>query len=362
MTISVYASNYSFDEIKIQNPVAGTAVNLTVQSAGSGSIASIGSITQSSGNGELWIGSVVAGEIGSVEAASINLVRATTGNIYGPIIGTGSPVGGQDQPGTIGTVEALQGNVLGDVYSDHGAIDAVTAVNGDIGSSGYTPWIAAKLSIKRVEADRVWADIYALVNGGSATDSKIWRVSATNGDFTGTIRARQIDGGGTPGIFVPNGDLNADIELTDALRQPISVGGSFPNTHYILMARSMADNGTMTFGSMAGLIIITGDMEKSITVNGAMSGLIVIGGSLTQPVTLGSTGNPGLAGQIVVNANDTSDTWTGDVKPAGSRVLSPGTQLQRNLCPLRKVQYENASSVSDRICSVSDRICSFTAR
>lgn len=91
VSIQARLPNIVFNDIKVRNPVAGTAVALSVTSTGAGSISSIRSISQSGGAGALWISLVEAGSIGSggVQAASIDTVRALSGNIAGPIAATG---------------------------------------------------------------------------------------------------------------------------------------------------------------------------------------------------------------------------------------------------------------------------------
>ncbi len=206
----------------------------------------------------------------------------------------------------------------------NGAIDFVQAPNGAIGSSTSTVNIWAKTAIQRVDARQIWANIDARRNGGDPANSQVWRVSATNGDFTGSINARRLDGStnATPGLFVPNGNLNADITLTDALRRPISVSGSLPNGRVISMVRSIGDNGIMNFGSVAGRIEVTQSINRSITVAGALTGQIVIGESIPNPygITVGSIGG---TGQIIVNATNTTGTWTGPVTvgPSGSQIV-----------------------------------------
>lgn len=214
------------------------------------------------------------------------------------------------------TVKANQGNVLGDIVSVRGAVDDVLALTGDVGSSTYTPYIAAKLSIKKVEAERIWADIDATYDGPQSGDSKVWRVATSAGDFIGSIRANRIEGVTNPGVHI-TGNLNANIEVLESAMHPINVTGSLSSGREVEMPTNIY-SGTLTFGSVAGNIIITGDQERSITVNGPMTGAIKIGGSLTQPITVGTTGNPGLIGQIYVNRANGTDTWTGAVKPAGS--------------------------------------------
>lgn len=326
VVINVYAANYTFRDIKVRIPNANSAVALSVQGAGaSGSIASINSITKPSGSGELWIGNIIAQSIGSggIAAVQIDTVRATTGDIEGPITATGSPTGGLGQPGNIRVVETVLGDVLGDVIAENGQIDGVTALNGTIGSVSYTPYIAAKQNIQRVEAREVWADIDATFNGGNASDSQVWRVAATNGGFHGFILARRIDGtaGANPGVFVSGGDFDADMLLTDALRRPMTISGTLPSNRFIQFNRTIAaDTAPITFGTLAGLVVVEGNSEEAITVNGAMTGILAVGGNLSGPVTLGATGVPGLIGQIIVNGNNNTSpsTWTGDIKPAGS--------------------------------------------
>lgn len=56
-----------------------------------------------------------------------------------------------------------------------------------------------------------------------------------------------------------------------------------------------------------------------------MGGQLRIAGSLSGTITVGSVGNPGLSGQIVLNAADTGGSWTGGVRVGGSTglLLSP---------------------------------------
>lgn len=93
VTINVYASNFVFDEIRIRNMNASSTVSVLVQPAGSGSIASIGSIYQSGGSGDVWISGVYANQIGGIAAEVVSHVEALTGNITGPIVSYGSSSG-----------------------------------------------------------------------------------------------------------------------------------------------------------------------------------------------------------------------------------------------------------------------------
>ncbi|MBK9188286.1 MAG: hypothetical protein IPM33_04945 [Phycisphaerales bacterium] len=208
----------------------------------------------------------------------------------------------------------------------NGNIDAVRALNGTIGSASFTAYIGAKNNIQIIEARQIWANIDARMNGGNPGDSQVWRVSASHGDLTGSITARWIYGGAvtiTPGIHVPNGNLNADISLTDALRNPISVGGSLMAGRAITMERNIGDNGTMSFGSIAGRVEIKQSLGRPITVTGALTGSIVVGESIPSPhsITAGSLGAGGLVGQIIVNAKNTTGVWTGPVTVGGVGLL-----------------------------------------
>lgn len=181
VTIQVHSPNYIFNDIKVRNPVAGSVVLLTVWGTGSGSISSSRGISQSGGAGELWISTVIAGSIGTggIQAATINTVRATSGNISGPIVATGSPPGGMGMLGNITNLRAEQGNIFGNVTAPNGNIDAVRALNGTIGSASFTAYIGAKRNIQRVEARQIWANIDARMNGGEPADSHVWRVNAS---------------------------------------------------------------------------------------------------------------------------------------------------------------------------------------
>jgi hypothetical protein len=222
-------------------------------------------------------------------------------------------------------VQADLGSILGNVTATNGNIDLVRALNGTIGSPTFTAYIGAKNNIQIIEARQIWANIDARMNGGNPGDSHVWRVYASHGDLAGSIAARRIEGstGASPGIFVPSGNLNADVTLTDALRFPISVSGSLPSGRVITMERNIGDSGTMSFGSVAGRIEIKQSLGRPITVTGALTGSIVVGESIPSPhsITAGSLGAGGLVGQIIVNAKNTTGVWTGPVTVGGVGLL-----------------------------------------
>jgi hypothetical protein len=171
---------------------------------------------------ELLIGLV---EISGIAGPPTHDGSGFTAEIVGQVIATGNVtadiVSGPllfdeaTQNSTVQDVRSTSGSILGSVTAPQGVIDFVRAPQGDIGTSASPVTISAKHSVKTIEARRIWADIDATINGGDAADSQVWRVSASAGDFVGSLTARRIDGL----------DGNADQDDVSALTNAEGGGG-----------------------------------------------------------------------------------------------------------------------------------------
>jgi len=196
----------------------------------------------------------------------------TTGDVLGPV----EALAGDINAITIG------GNLRDDMLALVGRI-GVLNVDGSIGTPSSRVTIKARDRVQHVAADAIHANIEVT----STTNDLGWvqRIYArgdtgVDGDFTGSIKAMDLSmmTGGDAGITIA-GDLDADLQFSGKVTRPIAVTGAFLSGRTIRMAEQLASSGTCTFGS------------------------------------------GGLLGQIVINASNGSNAWSGDVT-VGSTTLA----------------------------------------
>lgn len=282
VTINVYKPNAVIGNIRViianrVSPQLNNNVTLSVRGINGGSISSIGSIERSGTNGELWIGEVLANNIGSVIGVRATTIRSLAGNITGPIIATG----GQNQPGSIDVIEALGSGGLGKILGNISAANSIgtIAASSDIGTLASPVSITwgtnsalSDTSLGTLQAANVYANITA-ASPISGTRGKVTKVRTTSGVFNGSLSALEFvpsAADSVPGVFT-NGALNANVSLASAL---------------------------------------------------SSSSFIKAGTTLAGAITLPASG---LVGQIVPNAlNATSNAWAGSIT-VGSIVLDPST-------------------------------------
>jgi hypothetical protein len=284
VTINVYRPNWVIGNIRviIGNTVApqlNNNVTLSVRGINGGSISSIGSIERSGTNGELWIGEVLANNIGSITGARVTTIRSLAGNITGPILATG----GQNQPGNIDVIEAVGGGGLGKILGNISAAGSIT--NGIFASSDIgTPTTPVNITwgtntalsdtrLGTVQAANIHANITATSRNAATNRGNVSKIRATSGTFTGSLSALGFTGG---------------------------TAGDPP--------------GIITVGSLAASVDMLAPLSSS--------SFIKAGTTLTGAITLPANG---LAGQIIPNAfNATSSAWTGSVT-VGTTVLNPAS-------------------------------------
>ncbi|MCC6284798.1 MAG: hypothetical protein IT439_05775, partial [Phycisphaerales bacterium] len=196
----------------------------------------------------------------------------TTGDVLGPVEALAGDI----------TAVTIGGNLRDDVLALVGRI-GVLNVDGSIGTPSSRVTIKARDRVQHVAADAIHANIEVT----STTNDLGWvqRIYArgdtgVDGDFTGSIKAMDLSmmTGGDAGITIA-GDLDADLQFSGKVTRPIAVTGAFLSGRTIRIAEQLASSGTCTFGSS------------------------------------------GLLGQIVINASNGANSWTGDVT-VGSTTLA----------------------------------------
>ncbi|MDQ7012487.1 MAG: hypothetical protein Q9O74_01160, partial [Planctomycetota bacterium] len=283
----------------------------------------------------------VRGDIGSLEATEIGNIRARDGNVLGPISAVGS----------INVVVAEVGDILADITAGSGgSIRFIDAFNGDIGAPGANNHviIQAGVYINKVFAKNVYADF----GSTSVEGCDIARVLALEGVFEGEIIAQNIyDSDGdqdTNAVIRSQTGTVVDIFVSGDIKEAIEViGGDFAGS--IECDNLTGDAGDTSF---SGYINIKEDPDTG--VGGAFVGDVLINSSLSGPLsyarfaksyegtfTIGDNfaadenaattefdvlGDPsngeGLKGQVIINANNNSGTWTGAVA-VNSTALAP---------------------------------------
>lgn len=177
-----------------------------------------------------------------------------------------------------GSVEFLQvgGDLVGDVCVAGGGIDFLQVLGDNgIGQLSEERLIKTKEAIKhiRVPDGAIYADILAGGFSGGANPD-IGRIFALNGVFQATsagIMCRKFDdiagAGNPPGLFCPEGDLGANVTLSEALGvgREIIVGGHFTTDHVISLPSVSGANGGLrgqiTFNTLGQSYAWNGDIR-----------------------------------------------------------------------------------------------------
>lgn len=186
------------------------------------------------------------------------------GNLYGNIIGNSQT--GLGQPLTFDSQILIDGDIVeGGIYNNSGGFQSV----------------------------RILGDL----TGPGATGSEIWA--------SGLMQDLQIDGA----MFGRIGSNNQGFGGHPDVGQ-VTVGGDFVGFL------------PMTINSLETLEI-GGDFDADVTISSAMGagGFYRIAGEMVSGASLDVPSN-GLGGQVVVNSDDTSALWSGDVV-VGSTTLAP---------------------------------------
>ena len=241
-------------------------------------------------NAEVWLGTVViSGALGSPTTPHSGFISADVVGILsaGGLLGTinADITAGPRLFGGTSTITQVTttGNLNGNVTAEYGGIGEVSA-NGDIGSGANFVQIRTRDVLQRVFADTIWADIDTMRNSGIGD---LWWLNTVVGDFHGSLLCHDIETPNlNPGLNIV-GDLDADIVVTEDVKDPIVVGGELASGRTIWIGDSLQAPG---------------------------------GGGDTGEITLGADG---LAGQVVINGNNGGGTWTGDVTVGATTLDGP---------------------------------------
>ncbi len=362
----------------------------TVQIRSTASVASVSAATVVRIDARNSIGGVNAsGAIGTVRAprltglvigTSIDVVEVVNWN--GGVSEMDFSAGVQATNGNIGRVTVTNARLLGSVMADLGSI--ATRINSGIGigpATGSPMTIRAKNGIARVDAPSINANIDAKFNSGSGQLQTL--TTTATGNFSGSLSAAAIGSTGT-GVsiagnllapvtvsgdvlkpFTVAGSTSANVSLLGTISQPVIFTAGYSSgtfslgnvTSNVTFGGTLGVSGTIASTSSASTVAvaldipatktlqITGNHMGTCTVGGSIAGSFNVGGSLTGTliingslsmggsITTGSSGNPGLPGQVIINAGNASGQWLGSVKVGGST----GTVLTM------QPHYDNAS-------------------
>lgn len=170
------------------------------------------------------------GDVGNIVVNSIN-GNGSTVDIGGDLIGDITIY--REPNNSFGSLidMIVRGDFLGDIDAPVGSGWSFwiprLAVDGDIGSSGSPVVINTRGDVEQILAGgAIYADIDAL----AYEDGNLGRIFAIDG-FVGTLsgqRFEDVTGLISPsGLFIDDGDLDADVFLVEELTHDIIIGGSF---------------------------------------------------------------------------------------------------------------------------------------
>lgn len=217
--------------------------------------------------------------VGSGDAVSVDYIANV--NVQGTVRGGIATLG----TGRIDNVE-VTGNVEGRIYAQE-----VRNVNigGSFGTASAPQELYYGQLLKKISAGSIYGTITSNWTGTASQFTTVNRVETTAGPFVGSLLCKKmipdganpagivISGGGTPSAGV----LNADVTvLNEALTAPISA---------------------------------TGGLAAGKTIK--------IAGSYTSPIEITPAG--GLHGQLIINAGNTTGTWTGNLTVGSTTVAGP---------------------------------------
>lgn len=323
----------------------GGLVALTIQEAGTGSIPFVRSVERVphpfEADGELHLSILLStGSLGpgTIKAERIVELRAPGGSQAtvqsGPALFATNP--------TIDVFRCTSGSIAGSITVNGGGINDLFA-GGDIGASNSLVSISTSGTIQAIEADSIYATINTEAFSGTGD---LWSLRTSVGDFKGSLTTRRIDDTDPDlesGLDIA-GSLDANISITGAgavggpLFEPIVVGGSFPSGRTLTMNGELRDNNELPNPPY-------NDQDGRLTIGGQLAGTVKIIGSLLGDITVGSSGNPGLLGQVIVNSQNVGGDWfVGSLRYTGVS----GTALSKNYStlPPRWAAAPSASSPS----------------
>lgn len=313
--------------------------------------------------------------IGTVRAPSVGNVTAATG-ITGVVVANWDfgpapsdyTATASTTSGSIGSVAVTSARMRGTVQASAGSIGTVSSNVGIGPSSGGAITIRARDGITTVSAPTINANIDAKFSGGTGIVQTV-NSSSSSGTFTGSLSAAGIGSSGT-GLTV-SGTMPASVTITGPVQKNITVTGSASGAVSVsgAVSQPVSFNGgysasTLSLGALSSTLSITGNMTAATTVastssaaainvsgtlpstnaltitgthagaidfNGVVSGLIKVGDASTGTMTFGTSGVPGLNGQVVVNSANGSNNWTGNVLlQGGSVTVTPSSNVYDN--------------------------------
>jgi hypothetical protein len=290
--------------VYVENTAVGQTTFLRIWGSG-GSSTPIGSVdrvemTASSTRPvivqEMW----TIGDLGSMRATRFLVGRiggSTTGNLELVAVGGLAPL--------IDSVRA-SGSILGNVVvsGSNGIITDLRAV-GDIGTASVPVNIWADHDIFFIQGRSIYANVQANRGGSGGVLAGLYTTGASpNGDFVGSASAFRIPtrSEGSPAISISR-DLDANITLTGAgtgtrdILSPIVVARDFKSGRTLSTSGSLIDDATN---------------EGRISVHRNFAGTITLGSP---------SNNTALKGQIFINRDAQTGTWTGTVN-VGTRTIN----------------------------------------
>lgn len=272
-----------------------------------------------------------SGNFAWVDGASIVADVSLGSSLVGRVQANSGALSGNVSARTILLARSVTGDVTGDLTATT-LLQEVRAA-GAIGNTSGTSTITGQYVNRVVAGGQIQAMIKALAAASNADlalqllagttfsgsldvsrAEKLGSQTHTNainfsGDSSGTVNVR--DAVNTPIRF--GGGVSAGSISLGALNSSVSVNGSL-NGDMTIASSGSASSVSVTSNVSAGKTIrITGDHAGSLSVGGSLSGTVVIDGSLaaTGSVLTGSSGNPGLIGQVFINAGLASGQWNG---------------------------------------------------
>lgn len=195
--------------------------------------------------------------------------------------------------------------------------------------------ISARNGVGRIAATTINATIIA--NSGNLLGGNIDSIQTTAGGFSGSLQATNLTNNApsTSGIRLA-GPLSANITLEGSVASRIEAPSA---SGAILIKQGASGPITASSGGFSNLRI-NGPLTSILTVSStsaadtirvaelAPAGRVVINGSHAGSLIFG-TNTPsvvnGLGSQVVINASNLANTWTGSVQYAGATPLFPTT-------------------------------------
>ncbi|MCE7967632.1 MAG: hypothetical protein DYG94_02675, partial [Leptolyngbya sp. PLA3] len=304
---------------------SGTGPHLTATVAGPAgdpeNLAGLSSVSvETSTGGELYLEEmIVAGNLGSIAVHRLESLRVL-GDVTGDItileiVGFFS--------GRIGIAD-IDGDLLGSIrfdIHDGESVMGVLSVDGDIGSVTSPVLIHVGKSIGLISCNNLYGDVYTEYAG-------ILRRLETRGLLEGDVHSARIKvaegvgGSGDPGVFIGSGDYKDTLACTIELAGDIDIPGNIGDEATVQVASIPSGYSVSVGGDVeaGGEVQVLGDLAGSLDVTGDIGGTVTIYDNLSGTITCDSAG---LAAQILVNQQNGSAEWSGDVV-VGSTTLGPG--------------------------------------